>query len=113
MGKIVSNIDNLQILHEDNHLIIINKRSGDLVQGDKTGDTPLSDIVKNYIKEHFKKNEVKNDSLDLNLLFVEFLNNEDVGLFKAKSLYLKNRNEKNLLKCPRDHCTPPPPLRII
>ena len=51
MGKIVSNIDNLQILHEDNHLIIINKRSGDLVQGDKTGDTPLSDIVKSYIDQ--------------------------------------------------------------
>ena len=55
MGKIVSNIDNLQILHEDNHLIIINKRSGDLVQGDKTGDTPLSDIVKNYIKKKYDK----------------------------------------------------------
>lgn len=55
MGKIVSNIDNLQILHEDNHLIIINKRSGDLVQGDKTGDTPLSDIVKGYIKKKYDK----------------------------------------------------------
>jgi 23S rRNA pseudouridine1911/1915/1917 synthase len=55
MGKIVSNIDNLQILHEDNHLIIINKRSGDLVQGDKTGDTPLSDIVKSYIKKKYDK----------------------------------------------------------
>src|SRR6056300_1520973 len=55
MGKIVTNIDNLQILHEDNHLIIINKRSGDLVQGDKTGDTPLSDIVKGYIKKKYDK----------------------------------------------------------
>ena len=55
MGKIVSNIDNLQILHEDNHLIIINKRSGDLVQGDKTGDAPLSDIVKGYIKKKYDK----------------------------------------------------------
>jgi 23S rRNA pseudouridine1911/1915/1917 synthase len=55
MDKIVSNIDNLQILHEDNHLIIINKRSGDLVQGDKTGDTPLSDIVKGYIKKKYDK----------------------------------------------------------
>ena len=51
MEKIVSTTDNLQVLHEDNHLIIINKRSGDLVQGDKTGDTPLSDIVKGYIKK--------------------------------------------------------------
>jgi 23S rRNA pseudouridine1911/1915/1917 synthase len=55
MDKIVSNIDNLQILHEDNHLIIINKRSGDLVQGDKTRDTPLSDIVKGYIKKKYDK----------------------------------------------------------
>ena len=55
MGKIVTNIDNLQILYEDNHLIIINKRSGDLVQGDKTGDIPLSDIVKGYIKKKYDK----------------------------------------------------------
>ena len=55
MDKIVSTTDNLQILHEDNHLIIINKRSGDLVQGDKTGDTPLSDIVKGYIKKKYDK----------------------------------------------------------
>ena len=55
MERIVSNIDNLQILHEDNHLIITNKRSGDLVQGDKTGDTPLSDIVKGYIKKKYDK----------------------------------------------------------
>ena len=45
-----SNEKNLLILHEDNHLIVINKRSGDLVQGDKTGDIPLLDYVKKYIK---------------------------------------------------------------
>jgi 23S rRNA pseudouridine1911/1915/1917 synthase len=45
----------LQILFEDNHLIIINKRPGDIVQGDKTGDKPLLDIVKDYIKEKFNK----------------------------------------------------------
>ena len=33
------------ILYEDNHLIIINKRASDIVQGDKTGDTPLSEIL--------------------------------------------------------------------
>jgi 23S rRNA pseudouridine1911/1915/1917 synthase len=53
--KIVSNKSNLQILHEDNHIIVINKRVGDLVQGDKTGDKPLSDIVKEYIKEKHNK----------------------------------------------------------
>ena len=54
-SKIVSNIENLQVLYEDNHIIIINKRSGDIVQGDKTGDTPLSDVVKDYIKNKYNK----------------------------------------------------------
>ena len=53
--KIVSNKSNLQILHEDNHLIVINKRVGDIVQGDKTGDKPLSEIVKEYIKDKYEK----------------------------------------------------------
>ena len=45
----------LEILYEDNHLIAVNKKSGDLVQGDKTGDSPLSDYVKAYIKKKYKK----------------------------------------------------------
>jgi 23S rRNA pseudouridine1911/1915/1917 synthase len=53
--KIVSNKSNLQILHEDNHIIVINKRVGDIVQGDKTGDKPLSEIVKEYIKDKYEK----------------------------------------------------------
>ncbi len=53
--KIVSDKTNLQILHEDNHLIVINKRVGDIVQGDKTGDKPLSEIVKEFIKEKYNK----------------------------------------------------------
>lgn len=55
MSKLVSNKDNLQILHEDNHIIVVNKRVGDIVQGDKTGDKPLSEIVKEYIKEKYNK----------------------------------------------------------
>jgi 23S rRNA pseudouridine1911/1915/1917 synthase len=47
--------NNLQVLFEDNHLIIINKRSGDITQGDKTGDKPLSDVVKEYIKDKYNK----------------------------------------------------------
>ncbi len=47
--------ENLQVLYEDNHLIIINKRVGDLVQGDKTGDKPLNEIVKSYIKDKYNK----------------------------------------------------------
>ncbi|TBN04281.1 RNA pseudouridine synthase [Hyunsoonleella flava] len=53
--KILSNKDNLQVLYEDNHIIVVNKRAGDIVQGDKTGDTPLSDVVKAYIKYKYNK----------------------------------------------------------
>ena len=53
--KIISNKNNLQILHEDNHLIVVNKRVGDIVQGDKTGDKPLSEVVKEYIKDKYNK----------------------------------------------------------
>lgn len=55
MSKIISNKSNLQVLYEDNHIIIVNKRAGDIVQGDKTGDQPLSDIVKAYIKYKYNK----------------------------------------------------------
>lgn len=51
----ISTKSNLQILHEDNHIIVVNKRVGDIVQGDKTGDKPLSDVVKEYIKDKFNK----------------------------------------------------------
>ena len=50
-----STLENLSVLFEDNHLIIINKQSGDIAQGDKTGDAPLSDIVKAYIKKKYNK----------------------------------------------------------
>ena len=53
--KVLSTPTNLQILHEDNHLIIINKRVGDIVQGDKTGDIPLSEVVKEYLKHKYQK----------------------------------------------------------
>ena len=46
---------NLQVLFEDNHIIVVNKRVGDIVQGDKTGDKPLSDVVKEYIAEKYNK----------------------------------------------------------
>ncbi|WP_426430667.1 RluA family pseudouridine synthase [Winogradskyella sp. HB-48] len=55
MSKILSNKSNLQILYEDNHIIVVNKRAGDIVQGDKTGDKPLSDVVKDYIKDKYNK----------------------------------------------------------
>ena len=46
---------NLQVLYEDNHLIVVNKRPGDIVQGDKTGDVPLSEVVKEYLKAKYNK----------------------------------------------------------
>ncbi len=45
----------MQVVYEDNHIIIVYKESGEIVQGDKTGDVPLSDIVKQYIKEKYQK----------------------------------------------------------
>ena len=47
--------ENLQVLYDDNHIIIINKRAGDITQGDKTGDKPLSDVVKEYVKDKYNK----------------------------------------------------------
>jgi 23S rRNA pseudouridine1911/1915/1917 synthase len=43
------------ILYEDNHLIILNKRPSDIVQGDKTGDEPLSEVLKSYLKTKYDK----------------------------------------------------------
>ena len=45
----------MEVVYEDNHIIIVNKQSGEIVQGDKTGDRPLSDIVKAYIKEKYQQ----------------------------------------------------------
>ena len=45
----------MTVLYEDNHIIVVNKKSGEIVQGDKTGDVPLSDIVKTWIKDKYGK----------------------------------------------------------
>jgi len=45
----------MTILYEDNHIIVVNKSPGEIVQGDKTGDKPLSDLVKGYLKEKYQK----------------------------------------------------------
>ena len=45
----------MEIVYTDNHIIIVNKRAGEIVQGDKTGDKPLSEILKDYIKEKYNK----------------------------------------------------------
>ncbi len=45
----------MQVVYEDNHVIVVNKSSGEIVQGDKTGDLPLSEMVRQYIKEAYAK----------------------------------------------------------
>lgn len=45
----------MTVLYEDNHIIIVNKTTSEIVQGDKTGDKPLSEVVKEYLKEKYNK----------------------------------------------------------
>lgn len=45
----------MEVVYEDNHIIIVNKRPGEIVQGDKTGDKPLADEVKDYLKAKYNK----------------------------------------------------------
>lgn len=45
----------MEVVYEDNHLVVVNKKPGEIVQGDKTGDTPLSEEVKRYLKEKYNK----------------------------------------------------------
>ncbi len=45
----------MEVVYEDNHIIVVNKAPGEIVQGDKTGDTPLSETIKAYLKEKYNK----------------------------------------------------------
>ena len=45
----------MEVIYEDNHIIVVNKRPGEIVQGDKTGDEPLVDTVRRWIKEKYAK----------------------------------------------------------
>lgn len=45
----------MEVVYEDNHVIVVNKRAGEIVQGDKTGDKPLSEMIKEYLKEKYNK----------------------------------------------------------
>lgn len=45
----------MTVVYEDNHIIVVNKTASEIVQADKTGDTPLSDTVKQYLKEKYQK----------------------------------------------------------
>ena len=90
--KELSNIDNLIVLYEDNHIIAVNKRGGDIVQGDKTGDNPLSEIVKSFLKKKYNK---------LNNVFLGVVHRIDrptsgVVIFAKTSKSLKRLN--NMIK---------------
>lgn len=50
-----TNKDNIDVIYEDNHIIVINKRVGDIVQADTTQDKPLNEILKEYLKEKYNK----------------------------------------------------------
>lgn len=52
---LINRVKELAILYEDNHVIVINKSASDIVQGDKTGDTTLPDVIKLYLKEKYHK----------------------------------------------------------
>ena len=45
----------MDVIYEDNHIIVVNKAPGEIVQGDKTGDIPLSELIKKYLKEKYSK----------------------------------------------------------
>ena len=45
----------MDVIYEDNHIIVVNKAPGEIVQGDKTGDIPLSELIKKYLKEKYNK----------------------------------------------------------
>ena len=88
----------LKILYEDNHIIAVNKQSGHIVQGDETGDKPLSEWVKDYIKEKYEKEE-KQDLMHIAICALF----EDEGYFKFEGLdqdgwphYEYNRNKEKL-----------------
>ena len=45
----------MTVVYEDNHIIVVSKTASEIVQGDKTGDTPLSEMVQQYLKEKYNK----------------------------------------------------------
>lgn len=51
----IQNKYNIDIVYEDNHLLVINKKPSQIVQGDKTGDIPLTELLKSYLREKYNK----------------------------------------------------------
>ena len=48
-------LNDMEVIYEDNHIIVVNKAPGEIVQGDKTGDTPIVETLKQYLKEKYNK----------------------------------------------------------
>ena len=82
MKNIISNKNNLQVLFEDNHIIAINKRCGDIVQGDKTGDKPLSEIVKSFIKSEW----IEEDPISIEQAYSSDLEHNGRCIFFSQNL---------------------------
>lgn len=96
-----STAEHISVLYEDNHFIAINKRVGDLVQGDKTGDMALSEMLKGYLKDKFQKpGEVflgVIHRLDRPVSGVVLFAKTSKGLAKANALFQNKATEKTYL----------------
>lgn len=87
-----------EILYEDNHLIAINKPAGFLVQGDRTGDEPIIDVLKQYIKRTYNKPGdvflAPNHRLDRPVSGVLLFSKTSKALGRVNELFLKNKIRK-------------------
>lgn len=87
-----------EILYEDNHLIAINKPAGFLVQGDRTGDEPILDVLKHYIKKTYNKPGdvflAPNHRLDRPVSGVLLFSKTSKALGRVNELFLKNKIRK-------------------
>ena len=87
----------MQVVYEDNHIIIVAKQSGEIVQGDKTGDEPLSEAVKRYLKEKYQNYIDKAMTQELSKkLDTESHMSEDAKKLQADNDWLSMLNDKRL-----------------
>ena len=101
----------MEVLYEDNHIIIVNKASGEIVQGDKTGDRPLSDIVKDYTSKALTRlNAMFASKTDIQKTYWAIVSNSgkwtyDGGGWKEATHWLV-RNEQQNKSYAYDHEVP-------
>lgn len=91
----------MEVLYEDNHIIVVNKAAGEIVQGDKTGDAPIGEAVKAYIKEKYAKpGQVflgVTHRLDRPVSGVVVFARTDKGLSRMNDLFREGKVEKTYL----------------